>query len=120
MSAQNVDLLKEKYQKFFPAIMKSPEVCYKTIIHFLELQEEFEPYIYVSPYWSYQLAKYLVFNGYETLKNLNPLLVSSIKKNQKLYDKLLEINILRDDSGYSFEYIDKFKPEDFNETEVIR
>lgn len=120
MSARNVDLLKEKYRKFFPTIRKSPEACYETIIHFLELQEEFEPYIYVSPYWSYQLAKYLLFHGYETLESLNPLLVSSIKKNQKLYDKLLEINILRDDSGYSFEYIDKFKPEDFNETEVIR
>lgn len=116
----NIEKIKIKYQGFFDELIKYPELCYKFIEYFQILQNDLEPYISMSPYWSYEYAKYIVFYGHENFKDINPLIISSIKKYPKLYNKLLEVNRFRDDSGYDFRDIDNFKPEDFNEISFLK
>lgn len=118
----DLSFFKNKNKKIFDEVIKSAELCYFLVYYFHdeELGKELEPYFYSSPYWCYEYVKYILYYGYENLQGINQEIISSIKVYPELYEKILEISKLRNDSSYSFEDIDNFKPEDFNETTIIK
>lgn len=118
----DLSYFKNENKKTFNELIKYPELCYFLVnySHDVELGKELEPYFYSSPYWCYEYVKYILFYGYENLEGINQNIISSIKTYPKLYNMILEISKLRNDSGYSFDDIDNFKPEDFNEKPIIK
>jgi hypothetical protein len=121
-NADNLYKSKIKFKKFFDIIEQHPELSYLLITYYRSLfQENLEPYIYKSSYWSYRYAAYLVFFEYSKLEDLNEKLISSIKKYPKLYDRLLRINEMsNNDDYYTDVELDTLKPEDFGETVIVK